>query len=101
LGPGKVFADLSACATPFRTAYYPDLNNLPPSALLFGSDFPTPVFELSAGLDEAWKDFKAMLKGEWWRIAVPQDNPVSVNYRELNHRFPGHPMFTNFHRHLL
>ena len=69
--------------------------------MLFGSDFPTPVFELSADLAEAWRDFKAMLNGDIWRFIVPQGNPIDVNARELGHAFPGHPMFTNFDRYLL
>jgi predicted TIM-barrel fold metal-dependent hydrolase len=99
-GRGKVFTDLSACATPFRKGYFDELAELPPDLVLFGSDFPTPVFELTGDLDEAWSDFRAMLDGNLERIAVPQDNPVDVNLRELEHFFPGHPMFTNFDRHL-
>ncbi len=101
VGKGKVYGDLSACATPFRRSYYRKIRKLPSDHLLFGSDFPTPVFELHAGLDEAWKDFKAMLRGDWWRIVVPQQNPIDANYYELSHFFPGHEMFENFDRHLL
>ena len=95
-GAGLALADLSACATPFRRGYFKDLARLPADRLLFGSDFPTPVFELRADLAGAWRDFKAMVAGDFWRIVVPRDNPVNVNYRQLNHYFPGHPMFTNF-----
>jgi predicted TIM-barrel fold metal-dependent hydrolase len=100
-GRGKVLADLSACATPFRKRYFDELARLPEDLLLFGSDFPTPVFELTADLEEAWQDFRAMLAGRLERIAVPQDNPIDVNVRELAHFFPGHPLFTNFARLLL
>lgn len=100
VGKGKVYGDVSACATPFRKGYFNKIGKLPKDHLLFGSDFPTPVFELSADLAEAWRDFKAMLAGDFWRIAVPQDNPVDVNCRELGHFFPGHPMFENFDRFL-
>ncbi|MDZ7289350.1 MAG: hypothetical protein ONB44_11400 [candidate division KSB1 bacterium] len=93
---GRCYADVSACATPFRRSYFSDIRQLPAASLLFGSDFPTPVFELSADLDEMLDDFKAILKGHLERIVVPQDNLLDVNYRELSHFFPEHPMFTNF-----
>ena len=53
---GRCYADVSACATPFRQSSFPEIRDLPPSALLFGSDFPTPVFELSADLKENLRD---------------------------------------------
>ncbi|MHC4942283.1 MAG: amidohydrolase family protein [Planctomycetota bacterium] len=98
---GRCFADVSACATPFRKVYFDKLKELPEDTLLFGSDFPTPVFEISADLKENWRDFKAVMKGHLERIVVPQDNLLDVNYRELAHFFPDHPMFTNFSRHLM
>ena len=64
--------------------------------LLYGSDIPTPVFELSADIKENWEDFKAILKGDFSRIIIPQDNLLDINYKELKYYFPGHPMFTNF-----
>ena len=93
---GRCFADVSACVTPFRRSYYEALRKLPPESLFFGSDFPTPVFELSAQGSEWMADFKAVLRGEFDRIIVPQDNLLDVNYRELQHFFPAHPMFKNF-----
>lgn len=95
---GKCYTDVSAICTPFRTRYFTDIKKLPPEYLLFGSDFPTPAFELSADLGELLKDFKAVLKGEFYRIIIPQDNLLDVNLRELQAIFPGHPMFTNFSR---
>ena len=92
---GRCFADLSACCTPFRKPYFPRLAKLSEASLLAGSDFPTPVFELSAGLDEAAEDAKAMLHGDLARLIVPEDNLLDVNQRELGVAFPGHPMFTN------
>jgi len=92
---GRCFADVSACVTPFRRSYFDAIRNLPPESLLFGSDFPTPVFELSAEASEVMADFKAVLEGQLDRIIVPQDNLLDVNYRELQHFFPGHLMFTN------
>ncbi len=93
---GRCFADCSALATPFRQRSFKKVAKLPEESLLFGSDFPTPVFELSADLKEAWRDFKAILKGDLGRIVIPQDNLLDVNLRELRNAFPGHPMFTNF-----
>lgn len=95
---GRCFADVSACATPFRALYFPRIRQLPPASLLFGSDFPTPVFELSADANENWRDFRAVMRGQLDRVAVPQDNLISVNYRELRRAFPGHPMFVNANR---
>jgi predicted TIM-barrel fold metal-dependent hydrolase len=97
---GRCFADCSAFATPFRKKWFNEVAELPEQSLLFGSDFPTPVFELSADLDEAWRDFKAVLKGDVHRVVVPQDNLLDVNYRELSIEFPDHKMFTNFERHV-
>jgi predicted TIM-barrel fold metal-dependent hydrolase len=93
---GRCYADVSACVTPFRRRYFKAIRSLPPRSLLFGSDFPTPVFELSADVAEVMGDFRAVLGGEWDRVIVPEDNLIDVNYQELQHFFPGHPMFTNF-----
>jgi hypothetical protein len=93
---GRCYADVSACVTPFRRSYFSAINELPAPSLLFGSDFPTPVFELSADVGEMMEDFRAVLNGQWDRIVVPQDNLIDVNYQELQNFFPGHPMFTNF-----
>jgi predicted TIM-barrel fold metal-dependent hydrolase len=93
---GRCYADVSAIVTPFRRSYFKAIKRLPSQSLLFGSDFPTPVFELSANLEEVAKDFKAVMEGQWERVAVPQDNLIDVNYRELQYFFPDHPMFTNF-----
>lgn len=95
-GKGSCYADLSAVITPFRRSYFPDIRKLPAESLLFGSDCPTPVFELSADLDEMMGDFKAVMKGDLKRIVVPQDNLLDVNLREIEHFFPEHPMCTNF-----
>jgi len=95
---GRCFADLSACCTPFRKPYFPKLAKLPEASLFAGSDFPTPVFELSAGLGEAVEDGKAILHGDLARVIVPEDNLLDVNQRELGVAFPGHPMFTNLSR---
>jgi hypothetical protein len=93
---GRCYADVSACVTPFRRSYFEAIKQLPPQSLLFGSDFPTPVFELSADIGEMMQDFVAVLAGQWDRVVVPERNLFDVNYRELQHFFPGHAMFTNF-----
>lgn len=93
---GKCYTDVSAICIPTRARYFPDIKKLPPELILFGSDFPTPAFELSADLKELINDFKAILKGQFYRIIVPQDNLLDVNLRELQAIFSGHPMFTNF-----
>ncbi len=95
---GCCLVDVSACCTPFRQAYFPDIATLPGDYVLFGSDCPTPVFELSADRKEVLEDMKAVLAGECDRIIVPENNLIDVNYRELYRFFPGHPMFTNFSR---
>lgn len=94
--PGRIYADVSACATPFRKSYFGAIRKLPPELLLAGSDFPVPVFELSADLKEHLADFEAIVaRGELERIVVPQDNLLEVNWRELKHVFGEHPMFHN------
>ena len=91
---GKCFADVSACVTPFRKSFFPDVRGLPAGSLLAGSDFPVPVFELSADIPEHLRDFEAMVtRGELDRIVVPEDNLLAVNWRELKHAFGDHPMF--------
>lgn len=92
---GRCYADVSALITPFRYGYFPDVRKLPRESLLVGSDFPVPVFELSADLKENARDFKAIMAGDLGRIVIPQGNLLDVNWRELEHAFPGHPMFEN------
>ena len=93
---GKCYADVSALCTPFRRQYFNQIKNLPEDYLLFGSDFPTPVFEIFADTGEMMNDLKAVLKGHFERIIVPQNNLLDVNYQQLQQAFHGHPMFTNF-----
>lgn len=94
-GRGRFLADVSACVTPFRQGYFGEIRRLPAELLLAGSDFPVPVFELSADLAENARDFAAMMQGELERIVVPQDNLLDVNWRELKHAFGDHPMLHN------
>ena len=97
---GRAFADVSSFCTPLRKAWFPDVKRLPPGSLLAGSDFPVPVFELSADADERKRDLKAaVLEGKVERLVVPQGNLLDVNLRELRAHFGFyHPMFTNFWR---
>jgi hypothetical protein len=93
---GRCYTDVSALVTPVRRTYFDSVRALPPQSLLFGSDFPTPVFELSADAGEMMEDLRAVLDGKLERIVIPEDNLIDVNYAELQQFFPGHPMFTNF-----
>lgn len=96
---GSFYADVSALITPFRKSFFGDVRKLPASQLLTGSDFPVPVFELSADIKENLADFRAMIDdGDLDRILVPQDNLLDVNWRELKHAFGEHPMFRNAER---
>lgn len=96
LYPGKCYADISAFSTPFRKEYFDDIRKLPSDYLIYGSDYPTPVFEIYSDEKEKMKDFKAMINGDLERIVVPQDNMLDVNYKMLHQAFPGHKLFTNF-----
>lgn len=96
LYPGKCYADVSALSTPFRSKYFKEVTDLPGDYLFFGSDFPTPIFEIYADNKEMLRDLKAILEGHLERAFVPQDNLLDVNYRQLRVAFPGHPMFSNF-----
>ncbi len=91
----RYFADVSACCTPFRKPYWKDLAPLPNDALLLGSDFPTPVFELSADLEHNLRDLRAAIEGEPERLIVPEANLLDVNRAELERAFPAHPVLTN------
>ncbi len=94
--PGRCYTDISACCTPFRKKFFKDIAVLPKEYVLFGSDFPTPSFELSNDFADLKSDLEAVLAGYLDRIIVPDGNLIDVNYRELEHYFPGHPLFTNF-----
>jgi predicted TIM-barrel fold metal-dependent hydrolase len=95
---GKCYGDVSAFCTPFRKKYYKDIRKLPRDRILFGSDFPTPAFEIHADAKEHLEDLKAVLEGHFERVIVPEDNLLDVNYRELRQAFGDHPMFGNFER---
>jgi predicted TIM-barrel fold metal-dependent hydrolase len=96
---GRAFADVSACCTPFRKSYFGELKALPPDRLLFGSDFPTPIFDLHTSWEDVQEQFRAVAAGDFARIVVPEGNLLDVNRRELALDFgAAHPLFTNFGR---
>lgn len=94
-GRGRFLADVSALVTPFRRSYFGEVRKLPEHLVLAGSDFPVPVFELSAGPSENRRDLQAILQGDLSRAVVPQDNLLDVNWRELQAAFGEHAMFRN------
>jgi predicted TIM-barrel fold metal-dependent hydrolase len=94
--PGRCYADVSAFCTPFRKRYFDFVRSLPPDYILYGSDFPTPAFELSMGGAALMKDLENVLRGNFKGIIIPQGNLLDVNYRELRAAFGPHPMFENF-----
>jgi len=95
-GHGTFYTDVSACCTPFRQPYHADIARLPREYILFGSDFPVPVFNLTNDPKRTIGDFRDVMKGSFERIIKPSGNLLDVNYRELSRIFPAHPMFTNF-----
>jgi len=74
---GRCYADVSACVTPFRRTYFKAMADLPPQSLLFGTDFPTPVFELSADLDEVMEDFRAVERC-WPGSGIASSSPRTI-----------------------
>jgi hypothetical protein len=93
---GRCYADISSFCTPVRRHYFKDVQAIADSSLIFGSDFPTPIFEIFATPEERLADFKAVMKGELDRVIVPEDNLLDVNYRQIMKAFPNHSLFTNF-----
>jgi predicted TIM-barrel fold metal-dependent hydrolase len=93
---GNAYADISAFCTPMRKIYFDEVKKLNPEKLFFGSDYPTPAFEISADRKEHIEDFKAILEGHIDRIIIPEDNLLDVNYNELRHFFGNHSAFSNF-----
>ena len=93
--PG-IYADVSAFCTPSRQLYFKDVANLPPDLLVYGSDFPTPVFEINADHKENLEDMRAVFEGKIERIIIPEENLLDAHLTILESYFPGHPMFTTF-----
>jgi len=96
---GKAYADLAAFCTPFRQGYFAQAARLPQEYLLFGSDAPTPVFDLGADPGAVWEGFRGVLKGDFAKAVVPAGNASGVNYRVLRRFFPEARVFgENFAR---
>ena len=94
---GRAFADVSAIVTPMRHTYFHRLRELPEDTLVFGSDFPVPIFELSGDLRQKHRDHRAVMRGHIRNILVPSGNLMDLNHRELQTVFgANHPLFTNF-----
>lgn len=95
---GKCYADISAFAIPFRRPFFDDLKKLPSHTLVYGSDFPVPVFELSAGPAEWFDDLWNVIKsGKLDRIVIPEGNLLDVSLSEMCRVFKGRPeVFTEF-----
>ena len=72
----NLYADLSALSTPFRSPYVERiLDNIPHEKLLFGSDYPIPLSELSYSKE---KNFIAWLKSV--QEISRTENPLDKNY---------------------
>jgi hypothetical protein len=96
---GACYADVSCFVIPTRVPFHDKVKKMPPELVLMGSDFPVPIMELSAGPEEWWDDFKAIVtEGKLERLIIPEDNLLDVNNHELHEIFGDHPMFSNFER---
>jgi hypothetical protein len=53
-------------------------------------------------LKEHIDDFNAIMKGNWERVVIPQDNLIDVNFTECQKAFGAdHKLFRNFSEKLL
>jgi hypothetical protein len=95
-GKWRCFADVSAICTPGRAQFMDSVKKLPPEKLLFGSDYPTPVFQLYPRIEGMEKQFREVMQGRLEHLIIPSGNLLDVNLQQLKIAFPGHPMFTNF-----
>lgn len=72
----KLYADISALATPLRAPYIKKiLENIPSQRLLFGSDYPIPLSEFTYNRSQNFFSWLRFL----WKIASLQ-NPLDKNY---------------------
>ncbi len=95
-GRWRCFADVSAICTPGRAQFIENVKKLPREKLLFGSDYPTPVFQLYPNIKATEAQFREVLKGHLEHLIIPAGNLLDVNLQQLQVAFPQHPMFTNF-----
>ena len=87
----NLYADLSALCTPLREPYFDIIKNrVPPQRLLFGSDYPVPLFEISHNKN---KDFFSWLKFVLKMIVT--ENPLDRNYLILKENGFDESVFTN------
>ena len=87
----NLYADVSALATLLRRPYFEEIEKLVPSdRLLFGSDFPHPVFEAS---------YKAKIKFfSWLKLflkVIMTKNLLDKNYLVFKKKDFGDSIFTN------
>lgn len=95
-GKWRCFADVSAICTPGRAQFIEEVRRLPKEKLLFGSDYPTPVFLLKPNDKDLVAQFEELRKGHIEHLVIPAGNLLDVNLEQLKQAFPQHPMFTNF-----
>lgn len=93
--PGACYTDVSALCTPFRRGYFSDVVFLPANSVLYGSDFPTPVFEMAVDAQHKLGDFRAVMEGHLERVIIPEGNLMDVNFQQMQHYFGDHAFFTN------
>lgn len=86
-----LYADLSAICTPMRAPYIDDIqNHVPVERLLFGSDYPIPLFELSYN--------KSINFLSWLRFILKvakMKNPLDKNYALIKGMGFDEAVFTN------
>lgn len=87
----NLYADLSAICTPLRSPYIDQiLSQVPAKRLLFGSDYPIPLFELSYN--------KSTHFFSWLRFILKvatQKNPLDKNYLLIKEMGFDESVFTN------
>ncbi|MCP2519241.1 amidohydrolase family protein [Candidatus Aminicenantes bacterium AC-335-A11] len=87
----KLFADLSAICTPLRTPYIEKIiENIPSDRLLFGSDYPIPLSELSYNKST---NFFSWLK--FISKVFLMKNPLDKNYMLIKGMGFNEKIFTN------
>ncbi len=87
----KLYADLSAVATPLRAPYLKKIaEQIPHERLLFGSDYPIPTSELSFTKS---KNIVKWLKLFWQAIQIK--NPLDKNFQLIKNMGLAEVVFTN------
>ncbi|MBN1348262.1 amidohydrolase family protein [candidate division KSB1 bacterium] len=90
----NLYADLSAFCTPSRAPYIDEIKRrIPANRLLFGSDYPVPLFELSYNKS---KNFFS-----WLRFIIKiafTKNPLDKNYKLIEGMKFDNSVFTNASR---